>query len=74
MILCVKRSLTTKYRVSVIITRRNVECFLRPLVCCFQEGLNKKSNCRFFKIAHPVESQVAVVYNFGFSLAAMITI
>jgi hypothetical protein len=26
--------------VSVIITRRNVECFLRPLVCCFQEGFN----------------------------------
>jgi hypothetical protein len=26
-----------KILVSVIITRRNVECFLRPLVCCFQE-------------------------------------
>jgi len=25
----------------------------------FQEGLDKKSNCRFFKIAHPAESQAA---------------
>ena len=25
--------------VSVIITRRNMECFLRPLLCCFQEVL-----------------------------------
>ena len=40
--------------VSVIITRRNMECFLRPLVCCFQEGTNKSSEDRFFKIGRPL--------------------
>jgi hypothetical protein len=31
----------TKYGVSVIITRKNVECFMRPLICCFQEDTNE---------------------------------
>jgi hypothetical protein len=30
--------------VSVIITRRNVECFLRPLISCFQEVALKHEN------------------------------
>jgi hypothetical protein len=36
--------------VSVIITRRNVECFLRPLISCFQEVANddKRSSLNFF--------------------------
>ncbi len=33
--------------VSVIITRRNVECFLRPLISCFQEGSGKYGNVKF---------------------------
>ncbi len=38
--------------VSVIITRRNVECLLIPLICCFQEGrrilYEQKISCRTF--------------------------
>jgi hypothetical protein len=37
----------TKYGVSVIITRKNVECFMRPLICCFQEGSGKQGNVEF---------------------------
>ena len=35
---------------SVIITRRNMECFLRPPVCCFQEELNKNPICDFSRL------------------------